>query len=77
MLSISEFFRMFKYSLWRKQLTNLDETGAKRSVKMWATNFYKIFFKNSFITYVSSKVDSCFCESVYTVSLKVKGIGEG
>ena len=29
-----------------QKLTNLDAKGAKRSVKMWATNFYKSYFKN-------------------------------
>ena len=45
-MSISEFFRMFKDSLYREELTNLTVKGAKRCVKMWTTNFYKIFFKN-------------------------------
>ena len=33
-MSISEFFRMFKDSLWREWLINLDAKGAKRSVKI-------------------------------------------
>ena len=56
----------------------MSAKGAKRSVKMWTTNFYKSFFKkfllyingrlskiNLFSTYVCSKVDSCFWEAVY------------
>ena len=35
-----------KHSLCPPNLTNLDAKGAKRSVKMWATNFYKSFFRN-------------------------------
>ena len=33
------FQTFFKDSLWLQKLTNLDAKGAKRSVKMWATNF--------------------------------------
>ena len=44
MSSISEFFWMFKDSLCREWLTNLDAKGAKRSVKMWIKNFYISFF---------------------------------
>ena len=40
------FQTIFKDSLWLKLLTNLVTKGGKRSVKMWATNFYKSFFKN-------------------------------
>ena len=52
----------------------IDQFGRKRcQKKMWATNFYTSFFvvyersavKNSFSTYVWSKVDSCFCEALY------------
>ena len=52
--SISEFFRMFKDSLWREEVTNLDTKGAKRSVKIWTTNFYKSFSKNTLL-YMSSR----------------------
>ena len=45
-LSSKEFFRLFKDSLCRKWLTNLDAKGAKRSLKMWNTSFCKSFFKN-------------------------------
>ena len=45
MSSISALFRMFKVSLCREWLTNLDAKGTKRSVKMWTANFYKILFK--------------------------------
>ena len=34
------FQTIFKDSLCLQKLTNLDSKGAKRSVKMWATNFY-------------------------------------
>ena len=61
-----------------QKLTNLDAKGVKRSWKMWATNFYKSFFKNilssmkgglSKIRSVHwyglwSMVDSCFWEAV-------------
>ena len=41
MSSILQFFQMFKGSLCREQLTNLDAKGVKRSVKIWTTNFFK------------------------------------
>ena len=41
-----KFFQMFKDSLCRESLTNLDAKGAKRSVKMLATRFYESFFKD-------------------------------
>ena len=41
-----EFFRKFIVSLRLEYLTNLDVKGAKRSVKMQTTKFYKSFFKN-------------------------------
>ena len=44
--SISRFIRMFKNSLCREKLSNLDAKGAKRSVKMRTTILYKTFFKN-------------------------------
>ena len=40
------FQTFFKYSLWLQKITNLNAKGAKRSMKMWAINFYKRFFKN-------------------------------
>ena len=40
------FQTFFKDSPGLENLTNLDAKGAKRSAKMWATNFYKSFFKN-------------------------------
>ena len=46
MSSKSEFLRMFKDLPCLEKLTNLDTKGAKRSVKMWTKNSYKIFFKN-------------------------------
>ena len=77
-----EFFRKFKVSLCPENLSNLDAKGAKRSVKSWATNFYKIFFpkyfvvhersavRNSFSTYVSYDPDSLI-ESVYQNSIGI------
>ena len=64
--------RMFKDSLRLEKLTDLDAKGAKRSVKMWTTNFSKSFFekycvvrdwwavKNSFTTYVCYAPDVLF-----------------
>ena len=40
------FQAFFKDSLCLQKLTNLDAKGAKRSVKMWAINFYQSFFTN-------------------------------
>ena len=40
---------------WRQWLTNLDANGAKTSVKMWTTNFYKSFSKN-ILLYMSSRL---------------------
>ena len=78
MSSISEFFRMFKDSLWCESLTNLDAKGSKRRVKMWTTNSYKIFSKNillyvheqsavenSFSTYVCYAPDGLFWLNLY------------
>ena len=45
MSSISEFFRMFEYSLRLEWLTYLDAKGAKRSIEMWIKYFYKSVFK--------------------------------
>ena len=39
-----EFQTCFKDSLCREHLINLDAKDAKRSVKMWTTNFFKCFF---------------------------------
>ena len=44
-----DFQTYFKDSLWLKLLTNLDAQGAKISVKMWTTNFYRSFSKNIFL----------------------------
>ena len=52
MSSISEFFRMFKVSLCHDWLTNLDEKCTKRSVKMWTTNFLRVFPKMFCCTWV-------------------------
>ena len=43
---IVEYQTYFKDSLCLQKLTNLDAKDAKRSVKMWTTNFYKSFPKN-------------------------------
>ena len=63
MSSISEFFRMFKDSLCRHWLTNLDAKRAKTSVQMSTTSttiFYKSFFKNilSYMNIRRSKIRS-------------------
>ena len=41
-----DFQTYFKDSLCLEKLTDLGAKGAKRSVKMLTTNFYKSFFKN-------------------------------
>ena len=41
-----KLFRKFKISLCLELSTNLNAKGGKRSVKMWATNLYKNYFKN-------------------------------
>ena len=75
-----ESFGKLKVSPCLEWMANLDAKGAKRSVKMWGTIFCKNFckysivhelsaVKNSFSTYVWSKVDSCFCEGLYVVKL--------
>ena len=40
--------KFFKDSLCLQKFTNLDTQGAKRSVKLWATNFYN-FFLNRYV----------------------------
>ena len=40
------FQTFFKDSLCLQKLADLDAKDAKRSVKIWATKFYRIFFKN-------------------------------
>ena len=49
MSSISEFLLMFKDSLCREKLTNLDAKGTKRNLKMWITNFQKNFFQKKML----------------------------
>ena len=73
MSSISEFFRMFKDSLWREWLTNLDAKGAKRSVKMWTTNFYKSFSKN-ILLYMSSRLSKIRSVHTYYVCYAPDGL---
>ena len=70
------FQTFFKDSLSLEKLTYLDVKDAKRSVNIWGTIFYKIFFrkylvvhersavKNLFSTYVWSKVDSSFLRGI-------------
>ena len=68
MSSISEFFRMFKDSLWREWLTNFDAKGAKRSVKMWTTNLYKIFFqKYCVLVYMNARLSKICSVHKYVI----------
>ena len=53
MSSISEFFRMFKDSSCLEKLTNLDAKFAKRSVKIWTTDFYKSFSNICMLLYMN------------------------
>ena len=46
MSPISAIFQMFKVSLSREYLTNLDAKYAKISVRLWTTNYYKSFVKH-------------------------------
>ena len=50
----------FKDSLCLEWSTNLGVKGAKRSVKMWTTNFYESFSKNIFL-YMSSRLSKVVC----------------
>ena len=70
MSSISEFFRMFKDSLWRKKLTNFEAKGAKRRVKMWNTNFYKNFSKN-ILLYMNSRLSKIRSVHTYVMTRTV------
>ena len=54
-----EFFWKFKISLCLKLLNNLDTICSKRSVKMWAINFYKTFQKY-FVVHERSAVINSF-----------------
>ena len=51
---------MFKVSLCCDKLTHLDAKCAKRSVKMWTTNFYKNFFQKRFVVHEWSAVKNSF-----------------
>ena len=62
------FQAFFKDSLSLQKLTNQDAKCAKRSVKMWATTFYKSFFKN--ILLVMNGRWSKIC-SVHTYEVRV------
>ena len=59
-----EFFRKFKDPLFLEKLINLDAKGAKRSVKMWAINFYMSFYENSLL-YINDGQLSKFCSVHY------------
>ena len=59
MSSISEFLRIFRDSLCREKLTKLDAKCAKRSVKMWTTDFYQNFFKNSLLYMTGQLSKNC------------------
>ena len=60
MSSISELFRMFKDSLCRNLLTNLDAKGAKRSVKSGLQTSIKDFY-----SYVWYDPDGLFWWNLY------------
>ena len=60
------FHTFFTYSLCLEKLTNFNAKGAKRSVKMWATNFCKSFFKN-ILLYMNGRL-SKIC-SVHTYDI--------
>ena len=62
-----DFFRKFKISLCLEYSTNLDAKGAKRSAKVWATNFYQIFFKN-ILLYMNGRLSKI--RSVHTLLME-------
>ena len=66
-----EFFWKFKISMWLEWLTNLNVKGAKRSVKMWAINFYMSFFKNTLLCINGRRSKN---GSVYTESRKKRNL---
>ena len=47
-------------------MTNLGAKGAKRSVKMWTTNFYRSFWKN-ILLYMSSRLSKIRSEHTYVM----------
>ena len=68
MSSIFKFFWMFKDSLHREWLTNFDAKGAKRSVKMWTTNLYKIFFqKYCVLVYMNARLSKICSVHKYVI----------
>ena len=67
--TFEHFPTFFKDSLCLKQLTNLDAKCAKRSVKMWGTNFYKIFSPISFL-YLNGGLSKIRSVHTYTASQK-------
>ena len=69
MSTISLFFRMFKDSLCQ-YLTNLGTKGAKRSVNLLATNFYKSFFKNILLHMNNRLSKTCSVHTYVTVNNK-------
>ena len=53
-------------------MIDLDAKGFKRSVNMWATNFYKSFFQKYFVVHEQSAVKNSFSTYVcYTLSRTV------
>ena len=62
---IVDFKTYFKDSLYL-QLTNFGVKGAKRSVKMWTTNFYRSFSKK-FLLYMSSRLSKICSVHMYVM----------
>jgi len=54
------FQTFFKVSLCLEKLTNLDAKGAKRTLKIWATNSFKSFFQKYFVIHERSAVKNTF-----------------
>ena len=46
-------------------MTNLDAKGAKRSVKMQTTNYYKRFSKKYFVVHEQSAVENSFSKYIF------------
>ena len=61
------FQTFFKDSMCLQKLTNLDAKDAKISVKMWATNFYRSFFKNVLL-YMNGRLSKI--SSVHTYGVR-------
>ena len=84
-IAILPFSDIFQRLTVPQKLTNLGAKGAKRrkrkdvSYQLLQEFFQKYFVaqersavKNSFSTYIWSKVDSCFCEAVYLPLILLK-----